>query len=104
MNIQCIRLSTGDDVIGDLEVNGMADTYTIKEPLSIIVMPTGNNNFTVGLAPFLPFTEKSSKARIFTFKSQHVLTTYEPSLDLRNEYSRINGGIVLAKPELGIIK
>lgn len=104
MNIQCIRLSTGDDVIGDLEHNAIADTYTIKEPLSIIVMPQGNNNFTVGLAPFLPFTDKTSNSRIFKFKGLHVLTTYEPSIDLRNEYSRITGGIVLAKPELGIIK
>lgn len=102
--IQCIRLSTGDDIIGELEHNSLADTYTIKEPLSIIVMPTGNNNFTVGLAPFLPFTEKTGSGRTFTFKGQHVLTTYEPSTELRNEYSRITGGIVLAKPELGLIK
>lgn len=91
MNIQCLKLITGEDLIGEVELR-MEGTVMIKDPCAIVMIPAAQNQFTVGLAPYLPFAAKKE----FSFDPDDVVLRFEPANELRNEYSRITGkGITL---------
>jgi hypothetical protein len=73
----------------------------LKSPCAVIMVPMQNNQFTIALAPYMPFVQQKE----FTFKSSDVMFVCDPSLELKNEYNRIMGtGIVIPKSELSLIK
>jgi hypothetical protein len=97
--IKCMKTVTGEDLIGNIEVQG--DTLTIDTPCVVVLIPTQENQFTVGLAPFLPF----SASKKFTYSREHVVLVYEAADQLKNEYNRITGkGIVMPeRPKLELV-
>jgi hypothetical protein len=97
--IKCMKTITGEDLIGDIEMHG--ETLTIDSPCVIVLIPTQEHQYSVGLAPFLPF----STAKRFTFSGEHVVLVYEAADQLKNEYARITGkGIILPeKPKLELV-
>lgn len=100
MNIQCIKTVTGEDIIADLSETLSGD-IKISSPCAIVMIPTSSNQFSIGLAPYMPYAAQKE----FTFKKEHVILMYEPSVELRNEYTRVTGvGIVIPKSELSIVK
>ena len=94
-NIQIVKLTTGEDLIGDLEeleTEGRA-FLLITKPAIIMMMPKpgSDTDFTVGLAPYAPFS-KDHKVPIFP---NHVVSIYDPGPDMLNTYNRKYGsGIV----------
>jgi len=90
-DINCVRLVTGEDLIGN--ITWKHSEVTVKNPAMIVVMQAGEGRFNIGLAPYLPY----AKEKEFHFREDSVLTRFEPNIELRNEYSRIFGsGIVVA--------
>ena len=67
-NIQIVKLTTGEDLIGDLEELEMEGRQflLINKPALIMIMPQpgSETDFTVGLAPYAPFA-KDHKVPIF---------------------------------------
>ena len=99
MNIACFKNIVGDDIISEVELDH--DLVILKNPLAIIVVPQGPDNYTIALIPYMQF----AASREFTFKQDHMILTYEPSFELANEYRRLTGsGIVIAKPDLSLVK
>lgn len=93
MNIQCIKLSTGEDLIGDVSEQIHDGSVTISKPMAVGIAQGPNGSFQVGIFPFLPF----AKDKQFTFRKENVLLIYEPVLELWNQYSSVHGtGIVQA--------
>ena len=99
MSISCVKTVNGDDLIGVIEEK--YETVTVDTPCAIVLVPTGQNQFSVGLAPFLPF----SKTRVLTFKKEHIVLFFEAADELKNEYNRITGkGIVVPKSSIEIVR
>ena len=96
MNVSCIKLVSGEDLIGEVFVG--ENTVEIDTPLQIVVVPTSNDNqFTVGLAPFMPF----ASTKKFSYSKDHVMLHYEPAPELNNDYNRVTGkGIIIPKSKL----
>lgn len=94
MNIQCLRLISGEDLIGEVELR-IEGSVTITDPCAIVMIPAAQNQFTIGLAPFLPFASKKE----FTFNPEDIMLRFDPATELRNEYTRVtNKGLTLPPP------
>ncbi len=95
MSLYIVRLVTGEDLIGELEVAKTKDhehKYKLTNVGIVQLVPT-KDGVGVSLYPYAPYAEESE----FTFKEEHVMTTYKPSVDLQNNYSRMFGsGIQIA--------
>ena len=89
--IKCFQLSNGHDIICDAEEDQHG--INIKDPAAIHVIPQGqSNSFGVGLIPFLPFADGTIK-----LSKDKVVLEYEPSVEMRNNYSKLFGaGIQIA--------
>jgi hypothetical protein len=90
--IKCFQLINGQDIIGDANFNG--EEYTIKDPAAIHLVPQQNgNSFGVALMPFVPYAEFNT----IILNKDKVMLHFDPSSDLRNNYSRMFGsGIEIA--------
>ena len=87
---------TGEDLIGELDITKSKDHehkyYKMKNVGIVQLVPT-KDGVGISLYPYAPYAEDSE----FTFKEEHVMTTYKPSVDLQNNYSRMFGsGIQIA--------
>lgn len=96
MSLYIVRLVTGEDLIGELDITKSKDHehkyYKMKNVGIVQLVPT-KDGVGVSLYPYAPYAEESE----FTFKEEHVMTTYRPSVDLQNNYSRMFGsGIQIA--------
>jgi hypothetical protein len=90
MNIKCVKLMTGEDIIAD--VHEEDNMVLLNKPCLIMMVPQGNNTYGIALGPFLPWAEDSK----VTVKSACVMSLYFPETDLKNEYnSRYGSGIVM---------
>lgn len=91
--IQCVKLVNGEELIGEV-MDTMEGTHLVLvEPMQIVLVPSQNNTFSVGLAPFLVYAKKNN----FLISRQHILFDFEPSSALESEYRRIRTGIVVAQ-------
>lgn len=100
MNIKCIKTIIGEDLIGEL-TETIGGHIQLKSPCAVIMVPMQNNQFTIALAPYMPFVQQKE----FTFKPSDVMFVCDPSTELKNEYSRIMGtGIIVPKTELSLVK
>ena len=86
-NIQIVKLTTGEDLIGELEeleTEGR-NFLLIKKPALIMIMPQpgSETDFTVGLAPYAPFA-KEHQVPIFP---AHVVSIYDPGPEMLKTYN-----------------
>ena len=95
MSLYIVRLITGEDLIGELEISKTKDLehkYKLTNVGIVQLVPT-KDGVGVSLYPYAPYADQSE----FIFKEDHVMTTYKPSVDLQNNYSRMFGsGIQIA--------
>lgn len=90
MAIMCVKTVLGEDLIGDIEIR--EDTVEIDSPLMIMMVPTDKGQFSVGLAPYMVFSDEKK----FTFNKTHIVLFTNPADQLRNQYHSITGkGIVV---------
>jgi hypothetical protein len=96
MSLYIVRLVTGEDLIGELDITKSKDhehKYYKMTNVGIVQLVPTKDGVGVSLYPYAPYAEQSE----FTFKEEHVMTTYKPSVDLHNNYSRMFGsGIQIA--------
>lgn len=87
MNIQCLKLITGEEVIGTLVSN--SEKEVVLSGVSAIMMMPGQTpgQISLGLMPFLPYAESEQ----FAFAKDKVLVEFEPNMDMINNYSRKHG-------------
>lgn len=94
MTIKCIRLATGEDIIGDVEDKALENDPTIiKNPAQIVLQQGEGGKVGAAFVPFLPF----AKDNVVRYYSNGVIGECEIDMNLKNEYNRIFGsGIVVA--------
>ena len=86
-NIQIVKLTTGEDLIGDLEELEIESRAFLKinKPALIMIMPKpgSETDFTIGLAPYAPFA-KDHTVPIFP---NHVVSIYDPGPEMLKTYN-----------------
>lgn len=89
-NVKVIRIISGEELIGDVEDTGDQINIVNVGVVSLVSTQTGVG---ISLYPFAPYADESS----FSFRKEHVVTTFNPSTDLLNNYNRMFGsGIQIA--------
>lgn len=100
MAISCLKLITGEDLIADVSET-LGGDVKISSPCMVLMLPTGNNNYTVGLAPFLPYAEHKE----FVYKKEHIVIIYDASAPLKNQYNQMTGkGLVVPESKIELLK
>lgn len=99
MQVQIIRLLTGEDLLGKI-MPSPSDIVRVQNPVRVVVMPNKVDPKTpnVGFAPWAEFSEQKT----FDIDKRHVLCIIEPIKEFINQYNSMFGGLVL--PQTGIIK
>lgn len=91
MTIAVIKLITGEEIIGEIEIQPTHVSLTNVGVVQLVPTQTGVG---MSLYPFAPYAEESH----FSFKNEHIITSFEPSTDLRNNYNKMFGtGIQIVK-------
>lgn len=90
--IKIIKLITGEEMIGDMEQ--ISDNVTVRNPATVHLVPNQAGTMGIAMVPFAPYAEEDA----FMFNLSHIMTSYTPGTDLRNQYSqRFGSGLVVAK-------
>lgn len=91
MTIQIIKLTTGEELIGDVESNS---DYVIKQPCVIqMVMSRTDASPSVSMLPYAFYVDRHT----ITIPKQHVMWLAAPVDEMYNQYNKIFGtGIQLA--------
>ena len=92
MNIQIVRLTSGEEILCDLNILG--DSYVLKAP--VVLIPTGDGN--IGFAHWLPYAKNEQ----VTVSKKYVVFIIEPVNGLVTKYNEMNSPIILP-PASGIV-
>lgn len=97
-----IKTIAGENLIGErIEKLGNTNTLTLAQPFNIMIAPTGNGSYGIGLAPYLSF----SNDKEFSFETSHILHVFEPAADIKNEYHRLTGrGLLVPSSGIKVVK
>lgn len=91
--MQLVRLSSGEEIIGNVET--VDDSIIITDGFSLI--PAGEGK--IGFMPFMAYTKASEG---ITISNQFVLFMVEPKDELVDQIKSMQSGIVVP-PKQGII-
>lgn len=95
MSIQCIKLSSGEEIIGDVVSVPSEYVLKVKNPASIHMVPSPQNGtMGVALLPWLSYAEEHE----FTIPKDNVMVLpFDPSVEFLNRYNQMFGsGIQIA--------
>jgi hypothetical protein len=89
-NIKIIKLTTGEELIGEIEDKGLS--YTIKNAVVIALIPSRTNpqQPSIGLAPWMPYAENEP----VMISKQSIVYEAKPIKEMLNNYNSIFGGII----------
>ena len=88
--IQLIRLTSGEEIIADVDLNGI-DTDTIILKDAIVLIPAGEGK--IGFMPFMPYTEAKEGLEI---DQKFVMFMVEPVKDLIEQHRAATSEIEIA--------
>lgn len=97
MSIQAIRLTNGDEIVGEISAETGTKT-TIEKPARIIVMPAETGGVQIGLMPWTAYAKEDE----FTLNNATIICIFEVTESLESEY-RKNFGSGLDIPTHNII-
>lgn len=98
MEIKILRLSTGEDVIGQIQ-NQSGEITEIKK--AFVIIPTQSapgKPVQLMLTPYLPYATED----VIKIKREHIIAEVSPKTDIKNSYNyHLGTGIIQPrKPEL----
>ena len=94
-NIQLVRLSSGEELIADVDLNGIdTDTVIVKD--AIVLIPAGEGK--IGFMPFMPYTKAKDGVEI---DMKWIMFMVDPIEDLVEQHRNATSEIAL--PEKKII-
>jgi len=94
MSVQCLKLGSGEEIIGDVISNPKEVVLKIKNPASIHIVPSQAGSMSIALLPWLSYAEESE----FTISKENLMVfPFEPSVEFLNRYNQMFGsGIQIA--------
>lgn len=93
MNVQLVRLSNGELILADVEVNGT--DYILKNPFSMQM--TGPNQ--LALIPWMQIADFDRKSGV-TFYMSKVDYMLSPEKKIKEEYIKTVSGVQIATPQM----
>jgi hypothetical protein len=94
------RLLTGEEILGDVEIETSGETCKITNPTQIGAVPNPKTgNVDVHMVPFAPL----SSQKHVVFSTRNVLCQYEPVVDILNKYNSMFGSGLIIPKKPGII-
>ena len=84
--IKVLKLISGEDIIGEVEIEG-TEVISIYKPLRIVISQQG-----LGLMPWAMV----AKTETFVINQDHITTVYTPATEVANGYRQQITGIVTA--------
>lgn len=86
MMIKLLKLSTGEDVVSEVQRKSDGD-YVLKKPHRLVLAREG-----LGSMPLCPF----AKTETYDISKSHVIWEADPDDEIRNSYAATTGSIVVA--------
>ena len=87
MNIKCLKLMSGEELIGSV-IGETASDITLSGVSAVMMMPGQTpGQISLGLMPFLPYSESEQ----FVFPKDKILIVFDPNVDMVNNYNRKHG-------------
>lgn len=94
-NIQLVRLSSGEELIADVDLNGVdTDTVIVKD--AIVLIPAGEGK--IGFMPFMPYTKAKEGVEI---DMKWIMFMVDPVDEMVEQHRQATSEIAL--PEKKII-
>ena len=93
-NIQLIRLTSGEEIIADVDLNGI-DTDTIIMKDAIVLIPAGEGK--IGFMPFMPYTKAKDGIEV---DLKFVMFMVEPVEDLIKQHRAATSEIELPNSKI----
>ena len=90
-----MKLISGEEIIAEVNERMGEDVIEVVDPAAIHYVPGSvQGQMSLGLIPFAPYADSNK----FKFSHSHIITLFEPNLEMRNNYSRLFGsGIEIAR-------
>lgn len=103
MNIQGIKLVTGEEVIADVSVNNQGQLL-LKNPVQLRVAPPkiAGSAPQMGFVPFPTFSQQK-EGEVVVIEPLHVVYNYTPATDITNNYNQMFGSGIITLPTQLII-
>ena len=97
MAIQILRLTTGEELIGEVSVDDSSG-YVISKPAVVGMMQTEEGTPNMVMQKFLPHSEQGEDVTI-RIDSSHVMFTFEPLTEILNHYNTMLGSGLITPPK-----
>ena len=101
MEVLALKLTTGEDVLGELESQSETE-FVILNPVGIAVVRGKDGQPQVGFSPFPIHGEQKSGTTIALAK-KNVVYSYTPAQDFINNYNSIFGSGLVVPPTKSLI-
>ena len=105
MTIKILKLVTGEEVLGDVEV-GPDSTYSVTDPVGVTIVRQQGGQPGVGFTPF-PLhrlgdpNQPPENGYVIDLPAHSVVYSYEPAQDFIDNYNQIFGaGIILPNKQI----
>jgi hypothetical protein len=98
MNIQGIKLVTGEEVIADVSVNSQGQLQ-LKNAVQLRMVPpkVPGASPQMGFVPFPTFSQQK-KDEIVVVEPLHVVYNYTPASDISDNYNQMFGSGIITPP------
>lgn len=89
-NIKVLRLSSGEEIIAEVEHDVIHSKYRVMNPCQIVIIQPekGVPHAEITLMPWLAYTEAKKELDI---DANYVMFALKPALELVNQYNKIYG-------------
>jgi hypothetical protein len=101
MNVKLIRLSTGEDLIGDIKDNDASGFgYLVENPCIVYLSQNPNGGAAnLGMTRWMPYAENKE----FLIDAKFVVTIADPAEELARQYDSVFGaGLIIPKQSLSL--
>lgn len=102
MTVMCIKLVTGEELIGEVISKPSDYNITIKAAAAIHMVPSPDGQqMGMGLIPWLPYANEDS----FTIAKENLIVQpFEPVTEFLNKYNRLFGSGIQIATSLNSVK
>jgi hypothetical protein len=103
MQINTIKLVTGEEVVADVSATGEG-RLKLKNPVKLQMYPpqVAGGQPTMGFGPFPTFAAQKAESEIL-IEPLHVVYMYVPDEEIVNQYNQIFGSGIITPPTKQII-
>ena len=97
-NLRILKLSTGEEIVGDI-VEENADKYRMENPCVLAIGMNQAGKAALQMQPLLIFSEQ----KVVEFNPNHVIYNVSVAQEIKNKYNEIYGSGIVLPPSQDII-